>query len=63
VQYEEDDAWLSSLAQRSQNHKYIRERANLDYTPYRISSMTYLATSFLAIPEYARIATKFGLAM
>lgn len=64
VQYEEDDAWLSSLADKIiKITEYIRDRKNLDYTPLPdIFHDAFGHLPFLANSEYARIAHKFGLA-
>ncbi len=64
VQYEEDDAWLSSLAQKTiRITEYIRDKKNLDYTPLPdVFHDAFAHLPLLAIPEYARIAHKFGRA-
>ncbi|MEI7709423.1 MAG: hypothetical protein WCI76_01775 [bacterium] len=64
VQYEEDDAWLSSLSKKTiRVTEYIRERKNLDYTPLPdVFHDAFAHLPLLAIPEYAKIAHKFGLA-
>lgn len=64
VQYEEDDAWISSLANKTLLiAEYIREADSLDYTPLPdIFHDAFGHIPFLAIPEYAQIAHKFGLA-
>lgn len=64
VQYEEDGSWISSLAkQKIRVTEYIREKKNLEYTPLPdVFHDAFGHLPFLAIPQYARIAHKFGLA-
>ncbi len=64
VQYEEDDAWLSSLAKKTiRITEYIRDKKNLDYTPLPdVFHDAFAHLPLLAIPEYARVAHKFGRA-
>lgn len=64
VQYEEDGPWISSLADRKiRVTEYIRDKENLDYTPLPdVFHDAFGHLPFLADPQYARIAHKFGLA-
>ena len=64
VQYEEDGPWISSLADKKiRITEYIRDKKNLNYTPLPdVFHDAFGHLPFLAIPQYARIAHKFGLA-
>ena len=64
IQYEEDDRWISSLAQKTiKITEYIRDKKSLDYTPLPdVFHDAFGHLPFLAIPKYARVAHKFGLA-
>jgi len=64
VQYEEDHAWISSLAEKKiRVTEYIRGKDSLDYTPLPdVFHDAFGHLPYLAIPQYARIAHKFGLA-
>ena len=64
VQYEEDDPWLSSLAEKIiRVTEFIRDRKSLDYTPLPdVFHDAFAHLPLLATPQYARIAHKFGLA-
>jgi phenylalanine-4-hydroxylase len=64
VQYENDDAWLSSLAEKKiRITEFIRPKNSLGYTPLPdIFHDAFGHLPFLVNPQYARIAHKFGLA-
>ena len=64
IQYEEDETWLSSLNQKViKITEFIREKNSLDYTPLPdIFHDAFGHLPFLADPDYARIAEKFGIA-
>ncbi len=64
VQYEEDGHWISSLAEKKiRVTEYIRDKNSLNYTPLPdVFHDAFGHLPFLATPQYARIAYKFGLA-
>lgn len=64
AQYEDDSIWIGSMAKKVINiTDYIREKKDLDYTPLPdIFHDAFGHLPFLAIPAYAQMAQKFGIA-
>jgi phenylalanine-4-hydroxylase len=65
IEYEESNPWIEALKDKKfRITDYIRPKSNLHYTPLPdIFHDAYGHLPFLALPQYARIAQKFGIAM
>lgn len=65
IEYEESNPWIQALADKKfRITDYIRGKKDLNYTPLPdLFHDVFGHVSFLAIPQYARIVHKFGLAM
>jgi phenylalanine-4-hydroxylase len=65
IVYEDSAAWIGSLHDKKLRiTDFIRDKGNLDYTPLPdLFHDVFGHVPFLASPQYARIAHKFGLAM